>query len=422
MRVTSTKKTVLALFVFIYIPFLWNYGYKYISTTFGDFAGFYWGAKLAFVEHRSPYTIEAFSKANSQLGQPVFAYLYPPPSLLVFSPLTLLPFQAAKLLMLVVNHICVLLFIYLFFFKLIKLDVPRHSRELIIALSIVYIFTYNPIIMELFHRQIDLVVLLCLCLTWYAMKQNARSWLVALPLSVAILIKTYPVLFLLLLLTKKRYGAVAWVCSLLLFYTVIAYLVLPQSVWSEWFVNVLPSGGYGRALFGLGVPVFPWNQSINGFTARMFLVNDWNEALWPNPRLARIVPYLLSLCVVATTVGVSYLASRRHEKEMPVDFEFSLYLLMMFIVAPLSWEQHLVFALPAALIAIRLLLSSRENYLLQMIVIPSLFLLAWDLPIASQILKRGVLTLGISVKLYAVVVLWLFFVVRVHRFARSTQP
>lgn len=417
MRVTTTKRIIIVLFVYLYIPFLWNYGYLYRFTSHGDFAAFYSAARLVFVDHRSPYTVNAFKGLDSVFGHVVYPYVNLPPSLLVYYPLTFFRYGVAHTLMLMVNHACVLLFIYLFFFKIVRLNLSQPFECLMAALWFVYLFTFFPLTWEIFFGQIDLIVLLFLCLTWYAMKRNARSVLVALPLSVAILMKTYPVLFIPLLIARKDYRAIACVCGLLLLYIAISYLVLPHAVWGDWFVNVLPAGGYGKVPSNPNIvsPAWAWNQNINGFTSRIFLENQFSEALWPNPWLARIVPYLLSLCIVATTIGVSYFASRKLDAVTAIDLQFPLYLLVMFMVAPLTWEQHLVYALPCAFVAFNLLLSSRRNYIAKSIVMLALFGLSIYLPLESSHLKKGVLTLAISIKLYAVIVLWLYYVLEVRR-------
>lgn len=420
---TSLKRGIVCLFVFTYIPFLWKNLFNYVPNPKADFAGFYWVANLVFKEHRSPYTNAAFAGARSIINETMLPFLYPPPSILVFAPLSGLSYETARLAILLINHVCILLFVYLFFFKLKAIDVSRPLRGLVAAVLIAYIFRYNPIIAELFQGQIDLIVLILLCLTWYAEKTKGRAWLVALPLSLAILLKTYPLLFVLLLVMRRRYNAALWVLGLLLLYTAIAYVVLPQSVWGDWFVNVFPTGGYGKVPFNLVSPAYPWNQSINGFTSRIFLKNEFTETLLPSLAAARVVPYLLSLVVMVITVGCSYLASRRrHGAGDLIDLEFSVYLLAMYLVAPLSWEQHLVLILPPALIAINLLFAGRQHYIAYIVVIPSLFILAYPLPLLSPGLAKGVLTLGISIKLYAVTAIWMFFVRQVLRFTEDAKP
>lgn len=419
---SQTRKGIFWLFSFVYMPFLWRNWFKFTPFPNDDFTTFYWVSNLVFKERRSPFVSDTLPQAKATFGQTVFPYLYPPPSILAFAPLSIFSHETARLLMLSVNHLCVLLFIYLFFFKLKAVDVSRSARGLAAAVSIVYLFGYAPFSAEFRHGQIDLIVLVLICLTWYGEKTKWRSWLIALPLSVAILLKTYPLLFVLLLLTRRRYNAVVWVFGLLLLYTVAAYVVLPQSVWGDWFANVYPTAGYGKTPFNLGSPAYPWNESINGFTSRLFLKNEFTEALLPSAAAGRIVPYLLSLGVVGITFGCSYLASRRDKAGRLVDFEFSLYLLAMFMVAPLSWEQHLIFVLPPALIMICLLFVERQSYLTYMFVIPSLFILAYALPLESPGLAKGAMTLGISVKLYAVTTIWVFFVRQVLRFTEEEQP
>lgn len=274
---TLAKRGLFWLFVLTYVPFLWRNWFKYVAFPNDDFTTFYWASNLVFKQHQSPYVGEAVDAAKAVFGQTVFPYLYPPPSILMFAPLSALSHDAARLLMLSINHLCVLLFIYLFFFKLKAIDVSRPTRAIIAAVSIVYVFGYAPFSAEFRHGQVDIAVLILLCLTWYGEKTKRSAWFVALPLSIAILLKTYPLVFVLLLLTRRKYGTVATALGLLLLYAAVAYLVLPQSVWGDWLANVFPTAGYGKTPFGLGSPAYPWNQSINGFTSRVFLKNELPE-------------------------------------------------------------------------------------------------------------------------------------------------
>ena len=415
-----TRWVVLGLFVFIYIPFLYQHGYRKAFEPKGDFPSLYWGARLAFKERHSPYVAGAFIEAASLLKQRIFPYLYPPPSLLAFYPFTLLSYDGAKLLLLITSHVCILIFIYLFFFKIAALDPPLRFRGLLAALSAVYVLTYHPIIDTLNWGQINLIILALLCLTWYALKRNGHALSIALPLSVAILMKTYPVLLVPLLLIKKRYQAVAAVLALLALYSVIAWGVLPRSLWGDWVTNVLPTGGYGQAPFNLFLPVAPWNHSINGFGT--FLQNRYAEILWVRSYVvARPVSYLLSAIVITVTVGLSYLCSRRSMGNKAVDLEISLFLLMMFLVAPLSWEHHLVFILPAALITIHLLLFGGARRGVQLLLTASLFFMAWDFPRDTMFMMKGVWALTNLIKFYAVLTIWVFFVMKLWERLRDNS-
>lgn len=423
----SSKKLILLLFVFIYIPFLYSYGYKFVSIGNIDFPTLYWAPEVAFQEHRSPYTATAFTETEAISGQKIYPYLYPPPSLLAFYPLPLMSYRAAKITMLLINHACVILFIYLFLFKIRIVKDERHYGALMPALCIVYTLGFNAIIATMQNGQINLVALVLLCSTWHALKRNSRSLMIALPLSLAVLLKTYPVLLIPLLLTRRKYKAVIWVCVLLLLYSIVAYLALPVAVWRDWSVNVVPTGGYGQIPFNLALPTTGINQGINGFASRLFLPSEFSEPLWAAPAVGRALAYMLSLCVIGITMALCYLCSRRSDDEQMIDLEFSLYLLMMFLVAPLSWDHHLVFILPCAIIALYLLLpdylslSNKANCLPQMIVMLSLLVLAWDLPYMYVGLRKGLLTLLISVKFYAVVITWLYFAAKLRRYLQGNS-
>ena len=409
----SKKRIILSLIGLIYIVFLSQCAYKKNFIGDGDFPSFYWGAWLAFEEHRSPYVMGAFTEAESLLKQRVFPYLYPPPSLLAFYPFSLLSYEAAKLLLLITSYASILIFIYLFFFKIAALDSLPSMQGVVASSSIIYVLMYYPIIDNLNWGQINLIVLALLCLAWSALKRNGHPLSIALPLSLAILMKTYPVLLLPLLLIKKSYRAVVGVLLLLVVYAVIAWSVLPRSLWSDWLTNVWPSGGYGRAPFNLFLPVAPWNHSINGFG--LFLQDLYAEILWmPSWLMTRPLSYLLSALVLTVTIGLSYLCSRRNEGENTLDIEVSLFLLMMFLVAPLSWEHHLVYILPSALIAIYLLLYDSTQLTVKVVIIASLLIIALNLQREDMYHMRKVLGFIIPIKFYAVFVIWIFFVIKIR--------
>ena len=408
----SKKRIILSLIGLIYIVFLSQCAYKKNFIGDGDFPSFYWGALLAFAEHRSPYVTVAFTEAESLLKQRVFPYLYPPPSLLAFYPFSLISYEAAKSLLLITSYTSILIFIYLFFFKIAALDSLPSMRGVVASSSIIYVLMYYPIIDNLNWGQINLIVLALLCLAWSALKRNGHPLSIALPLSLAILMKTYPVLLLPLLLIKKSYRAVVGVLLLLVVYAVIAWSVLPQSLWSDWLTNVWPSGGYGRAPFNLFLPVAPWNHSINGFG--LFLQDRYAEILWmPSWLMTRPLTYLLSAFVLMVTIGLSYLCSRRNKGENTLDIEVSLFLLMMFLVAPLSWEHHLVYILPSALIAIYLLLYDSTQPTVKVVLIASLLIIALNLQREDMYQMRKVLGFIIPIKFYAVFVIWIFFVIKI---------
>lgn len=418
----TPKWVVVGLFVFIYIPFLYQHGYHKAFIGNGDFPSLYWGAKIAFQEQRSPYVNGVFTEAESQLKQRVFPYLYPPPSLLAFYPFSRLSYEAAKLSLLIISHACFAGFIYLFFFKITSLDSAPPFRGLIAVLSVVYLLAYYPVVDNFIWGQINLIVLVMVCLAWYALKKNRHALAVALPLSLAILLKTYPVLLLPLLFFRKRYRAVVWTLALIGLYTAVAWSVLPREVWGDWVTNVMPTGGYGQRPFNLFLPVAPWNHSINGFGT--FLLSRYTRILWMRGDIAaKGLSYLLSASVMAVTLGLSYLSSRKGTAGKVFDIEVSLFLSMMFLVAPLSWEHHLVYVLPSALLSIYLLLSEVARRSVKILVVAALCVVAWDFPRDNMYFLTGIAAFANGIKFYAVFVIWLFFAAKLwERLREDSAP
>jgi hypothetical protein len=125
--------------------------------------------------------------------------------------------------------------------------------------------------------------------------------------------------------------------------------------------------------------------------------------------------YLLSAFVATVTIGLSHQCAQRGQGKELVDLEISLFLLMMFLVAPLSWEHHLVYVLPPALMAIQLLLVERlhRNYLV--ILLLALFVVAWEFPRDEMFFLKGATAALIPIKFYAVFAIWVFFAVKVWK-------
>src|SRR5919107_4908827 len=139
------KWAVACLFALLYVPFLWQHGYLQAGRGVGDFPSIYWGARLAFVGHTSPYAGGAFAEAEAALDQRVFPYLYPPSSLLAFYPFSLVTYDTAKLALLVTSHACFLAFLYLFFFEIKPFEPEGDSRPLLAALLVAYVMNFYPV-------------------------------------------------------------------------------------------------------------------------------------------------------------------------------------------------------------------------------------------------------------------------------------
>ena len=397
-------RAALFLVLLLYLPFAFAYGWHYYPIPHTDFPSFYWPARSLFEAGLSPYDPAILTSATERLGQEVFPLLYPPPALLLLFPLTQMPYETAKIVMLVVNHGLIVLIGYLVVARILR--VPFDGRITLLLLA--YYFLFEPIQITLNHGQVNLAALLLLCLAWIGARENRHPLWVSLPLALAILVKTYPLVLLLYLIVSRRYRAVLWTVVALAVACALAAIVLPGALWVQYLTEVLPTAGYGRTPHELFSPAAPWNQGINGFVARVFVDNEYSGILVARPALAAPITYVCCAALLSLATFLCFRSSRHQPKPQAVDLEFALFMVTLFLIAPLSWEHHLVFILPSALLAIRLLVQSEPRRMVAVAVGLAAIILAWDLPVESEEIKEGLLTLAISVKLYAVLILWVY--------------
>ncbi|MFN2508599.1 MAG: glycosyltransferase family 87 protein, partial [Chthoniobacterales bacterium] len=343
------SKALLWLFVFTYLPFLIAHGFECWRAPAVDFPPLYSATRAVFDQHKSPYGTNAFAEQAVALGRPVPPFIYPPPSLLVFFPLHFFDYDTAKALMLVANHLCLLFAIAFIFRKLFRQEFARAPSEFTAALVLVYILLFDPAAVTLRLGQVNLLLLVCICLTWHALRTNGSALAIAVPLTLAIAIKTYPLLLLPLLIFQRRYRAAAWTMGLFLLLCAASYLLLPREVWPDWIRQVLPTGSEAHA--------GPWNQNLRAFIARTFLPNPFSDPLFHLSWLAQPLIGILSLAVLGTTMWVSFRTSWQPHSPRAVDLEMSLYLFTIFLIAPVSWEHHFVYLLPSLILLLLLLLA-----------------------------------------------------------------
>ena len=401
------SRLLLWVFLFAYVPFLLAHGLDALKLPAVDFPPIYSATKATFDEYRPPYGEGAFEQQALALGRWVPPYIYPPPSLLLLYPLHFFSYDGAKALMLVINHLCVVFAIVFMLRGLFREEIARGPGRFGAALVIIYTLLFDPAVVTLQLGQVNLLLLVCICLTWHAVKQNGSALAIAIPLSLAIVIKTYPGLLVLLLLACRRYKAASLTLALFGFYCLLSHVLLPSGMWMEWFQKVLPNGDEAHP--------GPWNQNIRAFIARAFMPNSFSEPLIALPGLVKPAIMLLSFLVLGATVWLSYRCWRRPGGKRTVDLLMSLYLLTMFLIAPVSWEHHFIYLLPSLVLVLLMLLAGEIGGHWRWICALSLCLIAWRLPIFGEGLKKGTWTLLISAKFYPAVALWLFFLNRTVR-------
>ena len=386
-----------------------------------DFPSYYYGAKLAFELHTSPYTSAGWNIAENEYKneageETLFPFLYPPPSLLFFKIFTLFEYESAKLLLLGMNHIMALAFIPLFFFNILKL----RPHNLLPIAGVYYFYNFFPLILTIYTGQVNLLILILICFTWLGISKKWHPFAIALPLAFGIILKLYPVLFFVILFLRKEYRVILYTIVILIGVAVISIPFLPYGTWGDWIGNVATKG-YLQDVQGV-VTGKPGNQSINAWLIRtLFGLNIRFAPLFTPPNWAiRISPYLACGLVGLISLAATWL-STQNKNEGSLHLQFSVWLLAMFMIAPISWDHHLVLILPAIYIAFHEAFKRKWFFILPILAGLAYFL-ALNFDFNNPAFREGWRTLLISAKLYAVTILWLFFIVTLPSKIKTVRP
>ncbi|MDB5357173.1 MAG: hypothetical protein JWN24_3626 [Phycisphaerales bacterium] len=443
------------LLVFLYFPFVYYFGAKLSSLTYVDYPSFYAGAHLAFREKQSPYDPSVLRNAADQsrvahdgaapsavpgdlsVNQRVYPYLYPPPSLLLFYPLAHVSYGMGKIAVLVINHVCLLGVVYLLLVKILGFRPRQVWCELVPAFLAIYMIYSRGVSSTIELGQVNLLVLGLLCLAWLGLKKDWPQWLVAVLLALACLFKMYPVLFIAMLVFRRKYVAAGLVVGLLLAACGLSWFALPHQLWHDWIANVAPTCGYLRTPVGRIPPTLGVNVGLAGFVARLFLpplirMEDprTGPALIPHADAGRAIAYLLVAIACLATFWAAYRSTRQRDGQRNsdgpsrIDLEFSAFLVLTFLVAPLAWEHHLVYVVPAIVVAILIVLRERITLAMNWnftIIFAAACVIGWPLAIGKLPLPRLPQILLVSVKLYAVLAIWAFLLLRLGRPTESFE-
>ena len=190
-------------------------------------------------------------------------------------------------------------------------------------------------------------------------------------------------------------------------------VVFPKILWMDWFSHVVLPGAYGIDAIDVISPASPWNQSINGFFARLFMLTEYSNALLHSPLLTKIMTYFFSVLAILVTSGICFVSARKLDKDHLINIEFSLFLLTIYLVSPFSWDHHLVFVIPAAIFVGELVINTKYKMLFLIIAGSAVLIIALHIPLGHPALADGIFVLGISIKLYAVSILWGYLIYKI---------
>lgn len=311
-----------------------------------DFLTYFFGAKLAWQEAVSPYAYDSLAALAAEAHHRVAPFLYLPPSLLIFYPLTLVDLATAKSLMVLANHSALALLLFWILPQMLRQT--GHGDWWRPGLLPAYVLLFFPVQSTFDEGQVNLWVLVLVGGGWLLSRSRANLW-AGLPLALATLLKPHLLFLFPALLCTGQYRVLQSAAGWFFAATLLGGCCLPASLWSDWWGIARASGGFLAPPSGLLTMAGPSNHSTYGMLARWLLGSTDLPALIP---VARPV-FLGVLLVVLATIGGFSVRWFLRVRALGVSAwgldQLNVLLVTLFLLSPVSWEHHLVLLLPALL-------------------------------------------------------------------------
>lgn len=211
----------------------------------------------------------------------------------------------------------------------------RLRRVLWLALGVML---YFPSVANARLGQVSFVLLLLLTIAWVGAR-SGREGATGVAMGLAVSIKPFAGLLILLFLVRRRWRVLLWCGLTLAVASVASLLAFGASAFGE-FVGALSNVTWYAA---------SWNASLLGYLARI-LGGSENVPLVQMPGLA----YTLYYCVLgAALLAFVWLVWPRQDEltREALDLGFGLCLALMLLLSPLGWMYYFPLLLPAGVAA-----------------------------------------------------------------------
>jgi len=388
--------------LFFYLQSSINIGYLY--ATRNDFAHLYLAGYLAdrggdFFDFPILYKTYQYLQIPTGLNP----FVYPPFFALILIPLSRLSYGAAWLVFTGLSHAAYLASLVL----LVRiLDRDREHPCLWWGVLLALSGCFYPLFKTYSAGQMNTFMLLVLAGGWYGL-QNRRDAAAGAWLGLGAAVKVTPAFLLLYLAWKKRWTGVAAGLAVVLVSGFISLAWLGKDVHVS-FLHMARDMRYGSSTWGNLEPynavsqhydIDPFNQAPSALWHRLLTrnaaVGDICRGVADWPLLARLLSYLTAFSVIGLLLGIT----RRDPLDPPVE-EYALWILGMLLLPSLFWDHYLVQALLVIAVAVRLALSEKTRG--PGILAVGIALLAIPFHHDNPLFRHGWMTLGMSVKLYGV--------------------
>ncbi len=364
-----------------------------------DFVGYYANGKMM-VQGVNIHDDQARQEALMKLGmtrdgQPLYRATradYPPFWYLLMSVFSSLPWQEAFVLWTLINQVFLLLLIlFIFSYFDIKLD------SLTAFLGLFLMLNYFPLFYTLMEGQVNIFLFMLIMLgLWFFKRRN--DWAAGLLLGLATGIKIVPAILLFYFLWKGHWKVVIF--GLLGFLATLLATALGAGA------GIVVSYYTGQLLrYGANPNADLFNQSLNGFWARLLMGGKGLDGLVDGSALANAVIKLSSVLVFL--VSLAFTRGRSERCSLKWNLGMGIFILTMMLISAWTLEHH--FIMLYFLWLLIFISYARGQEIRQITALIFMFcwiIIALRISFVSDRFNSGPLILVQSLKFYPLVLMW----------------
>lgn len=368
------------------------YTFKAMFFPIHDFANYYFGGQFLAdgTFNSDTYFPYLFNKQIADLGyNGIFASYAPntPFLALLFTPFSLLSLATAKIIF---NGISVLLFLI----SIYKLS--RFYKIKSIYIFFIPLVFFVPIKNELLFGQVYFVLFFLLTEFWLAY-QKERFLKSAFFLSLAVLLKVFPAVFVLIFLFKKEFKPLLYTFVFCFLFFGISILFTGFEVWLFWLNSVLSKASNGE----IATAYVDNYQSVFMFLKRLLMEDSIENpnAIYHSPSLfkALIFAYKIKLIVIG------YFVTKRVSNSLLV---FSFWVMVSILLSPYGSTYTFILLIFVYFNIIKSEISNIKKWMLFGLLlyinsVPVAYLLHQPFPVSYlRLLTLVILFIGILVSFY----------------------
>jgi len=262
-------------------------------------------------------------------------YVYPPQFAVLFAWLGALPFYLSAVIWMLISALAY----FGGLFCLVRLLWPKVRRIHLIALFVLALVV-TPFEIDLIAGNVNSILFFTMAFAFYMLYGKNRPRLAGISLGLAVLFKVTPLALLLVFVLRRQWRVFAWTMISIGLGTVLTCFIIGVAPVFQYVLHFL---SLGQTSMKNGAA--PYNQSIIGVIG-MLQSHGW----WFGGKAVQDIGYLVFVTLVARTIY----SSIRRSNNVDWRLDMSLAGLCPLLFSPLVEEMHLMFAVPALMVFVRL--------------------------------------------------------------------